>query len=118
MNREIKFRAWDLNDKVMRYSSDFGSWQRLCVWSEENASELMQYTGLKDKKGTEIYEGDIVFFEGVVSPHSEKYCVVSLERDGYGDDWGCLYMLGYDTKFETGVVVGNIYENVELVENK
>ena len=67
MKREIKFRVWDSFGKEMIYIDDL-------YWFEENYyhsndshrrddSELMQYTGLKDSKGTEIWEGDVVAVE-------------------------------------------------------
>jgi uncharacterized phage protein (TIGR01671 family) len=71
--REIKFRAWDKDSKRMRYAEDLigpGGWVIQFhgvpleigihgVFEPENV-ELMQYTGLEDKNGKEIYEGDIV----------------------------------------------------------
>ena len=61
--REIKFRAWDILEKRMR--SDINLWdikygEIFPHTPDQRCFELMQYTGLKDKSGVEIYEGDNV----------------------------------------------------------
>ena len=58
--REIKFRAWDGNKLVVPCSIEFES----CAYGTgqlgEEYTQLMQYTGLSDKNGVEIYEGDVI----------------------------------------------------------
>ena len=63
MQREIKFRAWDKFHKIMCNHEDINIWDRFMKDDMSNQyAPLMQYTGLKDKNGKEIYEGDVAQF--------------------------------------------------------
>ena len=125
--REIKFRAWLKKEKMMIkwYPQFFSDTSPVTHYSDEfpNPEDyddiiLMQYTGLHDKNGKEIYEGDIlkVIFEN----HSENFRV----------DWSDIYA-GWDCEgvslsellgMEHGEIthnveiIGNIYENPELLK--
>ena len=123
MNREIKFRAWVKDRKaifeviLINYATKKVTYllervgHLLNIVDEEfNGVELMQYTGLKDMDGKEIYEGDRLF-----ESFREEYFKVAFkngsfraEADGYSLD-----LEDYDDICE---VVGNIYENAELME--
>ena len=128
--RGIKFRAWHLHENKMYdvYNLDllFGR-----CWSKERREcllgcdiELMQYTGLKDKNGKEIYEGDIIMIAEdykpyhVVEWHKKFGCYIlkSTIEKGY-----CYMFSDIEKTFKrhggtsTLKVVGNVYENPELL---
>ena len=118
--REIKFRAWDKETKSM---SPPRSLEDLCIMKDtladfaimESKLEFMQYTGLKDENGREIYEGDIA---RMVNPYTSKLhgCEVIFAYAQFAiiaDD--NFIPLGDVTNWE---VIGNIYENPELLEAK
>ncbi len=134
MNREIKFRAWDTKEMRLSPSSfslgDLGSWFEAHSgkygFNKDGDSIIMQYTGLKDKKrtaefpnGQEIYEGDIVKLT------TEEDCwnsVVVYQYGGFDIQWPSdMYETGCD-EFQAnmaelmGEVIGNIYENPELLQ--
>jgi len=118
--REIKFRAWDnLRKKMLCKGVKFmiyedGSWSGVDAISGgvlvEEDDILMQYTGLKDKNGKEIYEGDIVKFSG-----RGKWIVEweSGENDGYSWEG---YSTPIKSDYKTFEIIGNIYENPELIK--
>jgi len=128
MSREIKFRAWDkINEKIVKISSLSLENKEIAV--KENGTyhffrmqnlELMQYTGLNDKNGKEIYEGDIIKYKFPydrrlkhISPvfymeSQASYGVLDIYKNGIP-----LYTMPANNYFE---VIGNIYENPELLE--
>lgn len=111
--REIKFRAWDTRASVMVYSDDFDCW--VINKRPESWVRMMQYTGLHDKNGKEIYEGDIVTYP--LCTGEPRKGVVEWT------DWGTGYepftvcgKCGDVPQSRAVEVVGNIYENPELIE--
>ena len=127
--REIKFRAWLKEErKMVNVETLFIGINRLCFGNSKTEDlffrdfeevELMQYTGLKDKSGKEIYEGDIVLVKpGGVSTWYKT--VVEFKEGAFiaslidGEDYIYIFNRGFDSNdFE---IIGNIYENKNLLE--
>ena len=142
--REIKFRAWDKEYEEMLYQDqnttrnngimycqimfdDMGHSVYVGYYGEGGCSErkntdLMQFTGMKDSNGVEIYEGDIVKTESLCNDHSQKgaiaikvvkfwcgsYHLCELNQDSGANLFGVLVV-------SRAEVIGNIYENPELL---
>lgn len=128
MNREIKFRVWDKDLKRIRYLNtehDFirfdslgqGYYENMQTGLGEWFSDLMQYTGLKDKNGKEIYEGDICLVTILPENNKEKMVTVWCnDRNGFRfqDEDGEVWNVN-DTEIE---VIGNIYDSEVTNEKK
>ena len=81
--------------------------------------EFMENTGLKDKNGKYIYEGDIVTVNGTwdcIIEYKQSSCAFVLKS--IDSRWSTGYFSNYDDIEEMLEVIGNIYENKELVENE
>lgn len=129
MNREIKFRAWhkDLKKmfKIGQITLEEGTWN-----FEPNDRDfigmsipyqpsfvLMQYTGLHDKNGKEIYEGDIVRI--IVNNNIEKICKVEFKNGIFGVMFSknkelTAFPHFCNTTFE---VIGNVFENGDILND-
>ena len=136
MNREIKFRAWDGEkmhhsnllalhegftwDHGRKYLHDSTQWENedgFC-WSPA----LMQYTGLKDKNGKDIYEGDIINSKrGNGYDFDADYAfAVKFDNGAFRSDNTDVLLWDYIrpkriTELTNYEVIGNIYENPELL---
>lgn len=139
--RDIKFRAWSINENLMYYDVGLvqkkdGPWwvfdngARLCQSGDHYV--IMQFTGAKDKNGREVYDGDIIRGPSNTNPYGGKsnrtkcfmFKIFWLQNDMFWGGW-CMERLGnhndpYRTfpRISGSEVVGNIYENPVLLEEK
>ncbi len=125
MNREIKFRFWGDKsgyDPIMRYWPN----DHLILDSFLKAKDIpcMQYTGLKDKNGKEIYEGDFLLDAEDSKPmrhrivcidDGAKFEIETLEDDKGHWSHGIIDDLD-DCDMKYFEIIGNIYENPELLK--
>ncbi|HDI3014027.1 TPA: hypothetical protein PL520_001303 [Clostridium perfringens] len=149
MSRDIKFRIYDTDEKQMFYQEDIdyidinneiayinqdGGGYDYLIDFVYGDGKLMQYTGLKDKNGKEIYEGDILRCKCLKKCKLDSCAEKVIQYKNSLIEWwesGCN--LGYrlrDSKGKTMMikpthlntmeveVIGNIYENPELLEGE
>ena len=132
--REIKFRAYDKEIDKMTYFEDenydyrpptvfrleqvfkkdinYDDYESFEYNDITDKADIMQYTGLKDKNGKEIYEGDIV------KTFTKEICVVEYNYNAFGlkvidknKPYGWVDFINHNIE-----VIGNIYDNLELLE--
>ncbi len=138
--REIKFRAYIKNKNIMTEvkSLHLGTRKVIIGYSESGTNfgnysvsfgdiKLMQYTGLKDRNGKEIYEGDILAVDNIIedemtSRHLRTICVVYFNEEA-----GAYYIKDVTQNDEYSIehfidevsydfsIIGNIYDNPELL---
>lgn len=118
--REIKFRAWDKINKEMFNVESINFQERrfyrdVVSYRDFNDIELIQYTGLKDKNEKEIYEGDILSNGNNEKPYKVIFENGSYRAEFEGDFDEYSFDL-IDIVAQGCEVVGNIYENPELLK--
>ena len=139
MTREIKFRAWlkprwdDDDDANTMYYDIQNSYDMLgdvkpydpmgCFsgWLDEDIAIVEQYTGLKDKNGKEIYEGDIIAQTLIDDPFTKKYPIYVVRwdeeflswalKDVSGDDGNDTDLHFFIEEWKKCEVIGNIHES-------
>jgi len=135
--REIKFRAWDKTENRMARNVEELKFNSKGIYAvvlnhlgfemrrRANDVELMQYTGLKDRNGKEIFEGDIVAFEDSDGGYEYPDVVVNTGIVEYGElgfyftnrvaaEMDDFYIK--DGRCDDVEVIGNIHDNPELME--
>lgn len=135
--RDIKFRAWDGRTKTMVELTLLGLQYRfyndltlygvdtvggIVAKSKEHNIPVMQYTGLNDKRGVEVWEGDILHRKirtFSTDEYRDEYIVVRWNKEEAGfccDDGRTSILYAIKENAKPYCVVGNIYQNPELLK--
>ena len=124
-NRTLKFRAWDKLAKKFTYPDKGYQGHYVLTlngefWNLQNGSGgdeyvVQQWTGLKDSKGNEIYEGDIIsYLQHLFNASPDKYPVNTKEVK-WKNMKGCWNVYESQAGEDNLEVIGNIFENSELL---
>ena len=135
--REIKFRAWDKKRNVMWEPIAFiRLLQYLFFENFPNATAYqeikhhfndivwLEYTGLKDSQGKEIYEGDVIQWAGLEVQNGKQIYplrkrAVGMTADAFRDSFidDCFHTQNLLEHGKNLEIIGNIYENPDLIKN-
>jgi len=131
MNREIKFRVWDIELHIWINNIGMGKDKTLAKGTEKRFC-VMQFTGMHDKNGKEIYEGDLVLIENTHEKFKDYPLLITFEDGSF-----CLRLINTNT-FSSAItmrdniansrhfegvdpiitIIGNLHENPELLKTE
>ena len=121
--RDVKFRVWNTEtNKMITNVKEMGVFALQSIYSIDEflviptneKYPLMQYTGLKDKNGVEIYEGDIIKYDFNELNYRIEFLNAEFIARRFYENIENLYPTEFDYGKECEVI-GNIYENKELL---
>lgn len=125
-NRKLEFRIWDKAENEFAKPSEYGSAIEWFEGCEDNLDSLViqQFTGLLDRSGKKIFEGDIIEFSRkdsrdcgpvVFSPSCAAFVIDSSGRHLIDDKYGDYIPL---SKYVTYSILGNIFESCKTTQKK
>lgn len=106
MQREIKFRDYDFETKTIRYF-DLDSYNR---YEHDSYGNIMQFTGLIDANGENIYEGDIMCGGKYLNTQHQSNWIVKFDAEKGYKTW-------HSHPIDDAIVIGNIHENPDLLNS-
>lgn len=123
--RPIEFRAWDKTNKefvtdfVLDYLGNEYQTNKCEFWGDDRNIILMQFTGLKDKNGVKIFEMDIIGDSAVVYNY-DAFGLINLhaytKHNNYDENNFYLHKRLSNISFDELIVIGNIYQNPDLLK--
>lgn len=113
--REFKFRAWDSVNKIMYSPDEFIEMNAFNHFLRGGCKVIIvtQYTGMKDKNGKEIFEGDIWKLDTFIGQIVFEFCEWSIKKI---PESKCYQWPSFYSNAITGEIIGNVFENSSKVE--